>query len=497
MKLQDLFLGFPAHFLNSGNPEVFNIQFDSRKIEPGSLFVAIRGNKSDGHQFLSSAVKSGACALVVAKASHKNERSQIHSIPVIEVDDTRKCLDFISAQFYGWPSRNLVFFGITGTNGKTSVGYLLEHIMNGVSQPTGVIGTIDHHLGSQVWSSEMTTPDPIFLQMRLAEMLKLGAKAAALEISSHALEQNRADSVALDVAIFTNLTQDHLDYHLTMDSYFLSKQKLFSEVLQGSSKKKKTAVINTSDPWGVQLSVPKDVQKLTYGKSKADFTYEILEMDATKTVFQIEFRNQKYIAHSTLTGEHNVQNALAALVATYAVGVDLKLAVSKLQTFRGVPGRLQRVASSAVSVFVDYAHSPDALENVLRSLQQIRNQAPCARGKIWLVFGCGGDRDKGKRPQMAQIAEKYSDRIMVTSDNPRTELPEAIIADIIAGFSSKAQFEKQVDRKKAIEAVLDQAQSADFVLITGKGHEDYQIMGTKKIHFSDYEVAENYLKGKK
>jgi UDP-N-acetylmuramoyl-L-alanyl-D-glutamate--2,6-diaminopimelate ligase len=537
MKLQELLRGLPiVEILNDSDPEVADLQFDSRRAQPGSLFVAVPGGITDGHRFLTEAARQGAIAVVVQKGSvfyekmSDLERNQI-AVPIVVVEDSRSALDFLACQLHGNPSRDLFCVGVTGTNGKTSLTYLLEYLFNFALSPMGVIGTIDNHIlvspprkealpkealmgeplpkealmgasGAKrkvVWPPDGTTPNPVLLQERLREFLSLGAKSVALEVTSHALEQKRSDSVSFDMGIFTNLTQDHLDYHLTMEKYFLSKVRFFVDVLQNSPKENKIAIINISDPWGARLcEITKDCDfnKITFGRDLGDFNYKIQSMSATETRFTLQTAQGQFEVKSPLSGEHNVQNVVAALATVAGAGFDLRVAIHALKGFPGIPGRLQLVSNSQNrQVFVDYAHTPDGLENVLKTLRNIRAQSEHPGGRIWTIFGCGGDRDPGKRPIMAKIAESLSEEIVVTSDNPRTEDAEKIIDQIVAGFSSGARFTREVDRKKAIETTLELSGPNDLVLIAGKGHEETQTIGQQKFHFSDFEVAENYMKG--
>ncbi|MGE5086586.1 MAG: UDP-N-acetylmuramoyl-L-alanyl-D-glutamate--2,6-diaminopimelate ligase [Bacillota bacterium] len=497
MKLQHLFSiipGIPLHALP--DVELTGIFNDARLVTQDSVFVAIRGSKLDGHSFISDAIAKGAVALVV------EDRSQIptdfHGF-VYHTVSSREALDLLASRFYEDPGQELFCFGVTGTNGKTSVTYMIESILNQAQVPTGVIGTVNHHLQAKVWPSEMTTPDPVFLQKRLREFRNEGARAVAMEVSSHALDQARVNSVPFNTVIFTNLTRDHLDYHQTMDQYFEAKQKLFTDLLWKTSKRPCFAIINIDDKYGRRMRVADPAILWTYGSSKdADIHYKIKRMDFALTSFEVTTPLGKGEVHLPMSGVHNVMNALAALGAGLSAGVPLEMCIQALNSFTGVPGRLQSVPNAQnLSVFVDYAHSPDALENVLMALTKVRENLKSS-ARIWTVFGCGGDRDKGKRPLMAEMALKYSDCVVITSDNPRTEEPEAIIQDILAGVPSSAKDKVTVlaDRKEAIHVTLKKAQSGDVILIAGKGHEDYQIIGTTKFPFSDVQVAQEAMQGR-
>lgn len=472
--------------------EVTGVFNDARQVIPGSVFFAIPGSKLDGHSFLSDAIAKGALALVVQDSA--NVPDSFAGVVVV-VPNTREALDLVASRFYHDPGQELFCVGVTGTNGKTSVTYMTEAILNAGRLPAGVIGTVNHHLGEKVWPSEMTTPDPIFLQKRLREFRSEGAMAVAMEVSSHALDQKRVDSVPFNTVIFTNLTRDHLDYHLTMDRYFEAKQRLFTDLLWKTDKRPCFAIVNIADKYGRRLKVADPATLWTFGTKDADLRFEILKMDFALTHFKVHTPGGDGEIRLPMSGLHNVQNAVAALGAGLSAGLPLALCISALENFTGVPGRLQSVPNSRdLSVFVDYAHSPDALENVLVALNSVRENLKSS-ARIWTVFGCGGDRDKGKRPLMAQMALKYSDEVVVTSDNPRTEEPQAIIRDILIGISDadKARTTVLEDRKEAIGQTIQRAKLGDVILIAGKGHEDYQIIGKDKFPFSDIKVASEAL----
>lgn len=494
MNLQHLFSVLPeAPEKALSHLQVTGLFNDARKVLPGSVFVAIRGVKFDGHNFIPEAVSKGVAALVV---EDKNKVPENFDGIVLTVPNTREALDVLAARYYGDPAQELFCVGVTGTNGKTSVTYMVEAILNFGKISTGVIGTVNHHLGNKVWPSDLTTPDPIFLQKRLREFRDEGAQAVAMEVSSHALDQHRVDSIPFNAVIFTNLTRDHLDYHQTMENYFGAKQKLFTDLLWRTTKKPSFAIINTDDKLGRRLQVADPATLWTYGAKGADFGFKIKYMDFTSTHFQVMTPAGAAEVQLPMSGVHNVMNALAALAVGVAAGIPLATCAEALTQFRGVPGRLQSVPNTKkISIFVDYAHTPDALENVLIALTKVRENLK-AQARIWTIFGCGGDRDKGKRPLMAQMALKYSDEVVITSDNPRTENPQSIINDILEGVSDKTKVRTITDRRMAILEALNKVQEGDVVLIAGKGHEDYQIVGTEKIPFSDLEIAEQALREK-
>ncbi|MCC2679923.1 MAG: UDP-N-acetylmuramoylalanyl-D-glutamate--2,6-diaminopimelate ligase [Pseudobdellovibrio sp.] len=471
--------------------EVTGICFDTRKVTQDSVFVAIKGSDNDGHNYLAQAASAGAIALVV---ENKSNVPADYPYLVVELGDTRAALDMLASRFYNYPSHELFCFGVTGTNGKTSITYILEHILAFHHKKAGVIGTVNHRAGEKVWTTQMTTPDPVTLQARLRDFVNEGAVAAAMEVSSHALEQSRVKSVNFNTVIFTNLTLDHLDYHKTMQNYFEAKQKLFTDMMWLTHKSPKFAVINIDDSYGRRLKVAEDVIAWTYGQRESDFQFKILNMNFSDTEIEVKTEVETIRALLPVTGRHTIYNIVASAVAAMSFGISLEQSLEAMRNFTGVPGRLQKVNSrSEKIVFVDYAHTPDALENVLNSIVQVRAESKL-QNKIFTVFGCGGDRDKSKRPLMAKIAAKLSDFVIVTSDNPRTENPEAIVNEVCAGFSGgEKNFESIVDREQAIAKALQAAKPGDVVLIAGKGHEDYQIIGTEKRYFSDFDVAKKYL----
>lgn len=505
MKLSDLLKILPEYQAltqdSLGDAEVKWITQDTRQVVSGSVYIAIQGAQFDGHQFLQNAIDLGAVALIISKGQKEKFSDLLKSYHglVLEVGDTRESLQRLASHFYQDPTRNLLVFGVTGTNGKTSVTYMIEYVLNQKGIKCGVLGTINHHLGDINWDSAMTTPDPISLQKRIFEMKELGAQAIAMEVSSHALEQKRAHSVHFDRVIFTNLTQDHLDYHKTMDEYFRAKQILFTELLHENPKFPLFAIVNLDDPFGRKLRVSSRAGILTYGSdSSADFHFEIESIDFSGTTFRLTIPD--VLGQDTITckipliGQHNVANIISVVAALATVGVNPRESLKILESFPGVPGRLESVANvKGLAALVDYAHTPDALKNVLLSLQKVRASGS-QNSKIWTVFGCGGDRDRTKRPLMAAIAEEFSDFVIATSDNPRTENPEKILEEVASGFKNKnsPQIFIEADRKAAIELALRNAGPQDVLLVAGKGHEDYQIIGATKIPFSDQKVIREF-----
>ncbi|MCB0406681.1 MAG: UDP-N-acetylmuramoyl-L-alanyl-D-glutamate--2,6-diaminopimelate ligase, partial [Bdellovibrionales bacterium] len=433
MKLAQLFSIYPEYRVGETiHKDVVNICRDSRDVVPGSVFVAISGYKVDGHEYISKAIENGAIG-IVAESTAKIPKE--YSGAVVIVTDTRVALQKLASHFYGNPASELFCVGVTGTNGKTTITYMVEAILNHYGWPTGVLGTINHHLGDHVWKSSLTTPDAVDLQRRLREFCALGAKAVVFEVSSHALSQYRVDEVPFDVTVFSNLSRDHLDYHLTMENYFHSKERLFTDVLAQSSKSEIFAVINQADEYGQKIFPTDRAHVFRYGERDVDISFTINKMDFQGSEFEIITSRGTVEVQLPIPGLFNIYNALAASGVGLAAHISLSKIAEALSEFQGVPGRLQRVPLSDVcrpAIFIDYAHTPDALEKVLESLNEVR-KASQSQGQIITVFGCGGDRDKGKRPIMGSLAEKYSDLIFITSDNPRTEDPEQIIQDVLVG----------------------------------------------------------------
>lgn len=476
------------------NRDMSGIYFDARSVVPDSIFVAVTGTKTDGHQYIQQAIENGAIGLVVEK---------IDLVPnyfqgaVYLAKNSREVLDVIASRFYHNPSEKLFMFGVTGTNGKTSITYLLEHILNSSNKRVGVMGTVNHRIGDHIWESQMTTPDPVTLQLRLKDFLEYKAYAAALEVSSHALDQNRVDSVHFNTVIYTNLTLDHLDYHQTMQNYFEAKQKLFTDLLWKSKKNILFAIVNIDDSYGRRLKICDRAVVWTYGQGESDFQFKILSMSFAETVFELNTPLEKVEIKICVPGVHTVYNVVASIAAAITAGVTLKQAISALQDFVGIPGRLEKVKTDKNrNIFVDYAHTPDALLNSLKSIRKIQEEMNIT-SKVITVFGCGGDRDKSKRPLMGQIACELSDEVIVTSDNPRSEEPEQIIKDILTGVPENFKnVSSEIDREKAIRKAIAIAKDNDVILIAGKGHENYQIIKGIKYDFSDVNVAQKILEEK-
>ncbi len=487
MKLAQLLSIFPQlRWGNAAALEANEVTQDSRAVKNGTVFVAIRGNSGDGHQYLAKAADAGAVALIVEDDS---AIPKSYTGAIVKVASTRQALDQLAKRFYGNPAAELFCVGVTGTNGKTTVTYMVEAILNHFGWPTGVMGTIDHHFEKHKWASQLTTPDALTLQRRLREFVALGARAAAFEVSSHALDQARAESIPFAVGVFTNFTRDHLDYHVTMEQYFRAKERLFNELL-GNNPNAAVAVLNGDDPEIRKVRVKEGVTAWWFGKTAADFTFRVMKQDLNGSFFHLSTPRGTCEVQLPCPGEHNIYNAVAAIAASLAAGCSLHTAGEALSRFYGAPGRLEKVPNArGLHIFVDYAHTDDALRTVLRALAALRSEMS-SRAKILTVFGCGGDRDRGKRPLMAKAATELSDTVIITSDNPRTEDPLKIIEDVRAGVPRDwaGTLMVEPDRKKALALALQSSREGDVILVAGKGHEDYQIIGDKKFPFSDVQV---------
>ena len=485
--MSDLLAALPERTVHGALPaSVTGVASDSRLIAPGDCFVAVPGFRQDARRFAAEALARGA-ALVVTEGSPLDVAA-----PQILVPSARRGLASLAATYYGHPSRRLTLVGITGTNGKTTTSYLVEALLRARGQRTGVIGTIQYVLGDERRPAGQTTPEALELQGMLAEMLARGVKGVAMEVSSHALALDRASDLAFDVAVFTNLTQDHLDFHRTFEAYAAAKRRLF-ELLADSPKPRRVAVVNADDPAEAEMVRDLDLSVLRFGRDEgADV--RAVEQRSTLEGIRMEVATPRGGVRITspLIGEHNVQNLLGAV----AVGLALELApaaiAAALAAVDTVPGRFEQVrAGQPFLVVVDYAHTPDALERVLATARKLTS------GRLAAVFGCGGDRDRGKRPLMGAIAARLCDRLWITSDNPRSERPEAILDEIVEGVRGSSlgppRHAVLVDRRAAIRAALGWARAGDTVIIAGKGHETYQIIGQDVLSFDDREEARRVL----
>jgi UDP-N-acetylmuramoyl-L-alanyl-D-glutamate--2,6-diaminopimelate ligase len=469
---------------------VSSIEYDSRRVEPGCLFVAIRGFVTDGHAFIEKACRAGAAAVLV------EETTGAAAIPEIVVPDTRECLGLVAHEFYGRPSERLETHGITGTNGKTTTTYLLDSIFREAGRKTGVVGTLGYRLGDRVMVGDRTSPESLDLARLLASMVEAEVEVVTMEVSSHALKLSRAAGMQFDTATFTNLSRDHLDFHGSLEEYARAKRILFDLLEGGGGKDGAAAIVNGDDPFGSELvSMLRSsgrVEVLTYGMGECDVTAGDLSTTPSGTTARFHTPAGDIDVRLALISAFNVMNALAATAVAVSRGVPLDAIAAGLARVEKVEGRLELVdAGQDFTIVVDYAHTPDALGQVLGALAQL------PAGKIITVFGCGGDRDRGKRPMMGEIAVRNSDVVIVTSDNPRTEDPAQIIEEILAGTEDVPAgsvrpgvvLEANESRREAIRRAVELARRGDIVLIAGKGHEDYQILGDRKIHFDDREEA--------
>ncbi len=472
---------------SGADTEVRSLCYDSRAAAEGSLFFALRGAGADGHDFIPAALAAG-CAGVVSQ----RHPEQPDASPWVRVPDSRAALSAMAAAFYGHPSRGLKVAGVTGTNGKSTTALLLHSLLAAAHRRPGLLGTMFYDLGDGGLSeSTHTTPESLDLQRYLAEMRDNGCRSVAMEVSSHGLDQGRAADVEFDVAIFTNLSHDHLDYHGDMASYFAAKRRLFEQLATGA-KPKRLAVVNIDDIWGKKLvnEFPEGTAEVvTYGMgSGADYRAGNIKSSREGTEFALEARGRQMRVRTPLIGRFNVSNCLAALAAGVGLGLNLREAVANLASVPQVPGRLESVAGArAFGVFVDYAHTPDALENALETLRELSPR------RLVAVFGCGGNRDIPKRRAMGEIAARLADYSVITSDNPRQEDPEKIIRDIESGFGSGGGFEAVVDRREAIGRGVELLGKGDILLIAGKGHEAYQQFADRTVPFDDRVVARQML----
>jgi UDP-N-acetylmuramoyl-L-alanyl-D-glutamate--2,6-diaminopimelate ligase len=482
--------------------EIEGIAYDSRRVETGFLFVAMKGQEADGHDYIEEAIEKGACAVVL-----EDESRRIKGIPTVVVPNSRKALGTISTAFFENPSAKMTLIGITGTNGKTTTAYLAESIARGAGFRPGVIGTIDYHFQGTSRKAITTTPESYDLQKTLKDMLEEGVSHVIMEISSHALHQHRTEGCHFDIGVFTNLTPDHLDYHKTMDHYFESKASLFTHALRTSMKADSVALINLDDPKGRVLWERLPLSKMSYGL-RGERHISAKEIHATIAGLSAKITTPSgwFSIHSSLLGDFNLYNILAATGIGLALQVDLESVRSGIEALGGVPGRVEGIENErGLHIFVDYAHTPDALERILKAVRDAKGG-----GRVITVFGCGGDRDRAKRPLMGAIAGRFSDLTVITSDNPRTEDPSAIIAEIEQGMRTESiramergelahglrekGYIKLLERREGIRLAIKLAQAGDVIVVAGKGHEDYQIIGRERHPFDDRHEIRQALK---
>ena len=471
--------------------QITGLQYDSRKVAKGNVFVAIRGTERDGHRFVQSAVTAGATVVVVEDEGAAPDALMLHAgVCKLVVPDSRAALAAMSRNFYANPSCSLRMVGVTGTNGKTTTTHLVRAILEAAGERAGLIGTIEYRIGDEVHPATHTTPESLELNGLLAAMVDKGCTAAVMEVSSHALAMKRVEGVRFQTAVFTNLTQDHLDFHGSMDAYRHAKRILF-ETLDRSA----TAVTNANDPYGMEMVAGTPAKVLTYGTGKdPDLRAADIALGVRGCSFTMAAAGISGTVTSSLTGQFNVSNILAATGAGVALGLPWDAIRAGIASVRSVRGRFEQVvAPQGWTAIVDYAHTPDALENVLKTIHGVKAPGP---GRVITVFGCGGNRDAGKRPIMGRIASSMSDLTIVTSDNPRGEDPDAIIAQIVAGVTPGREVQVEPDRRKAIRRALSAAGRDDVVLIAGKGHENYQVVGATRAHFDDREEVDAFLEGR-
>lgn len=475
---------------NAPSPDLMlsSIEYDSRKVSEGALFVAIPGETADGHRYIPAAVAAGAAVVVGEK------EPETCGVPFVKVKNARKALALLSAAFFGNPAEKLTLIGITGTNGKTTISYILESILASAGHSCGVMGTVSTRFCGTEKPSAMTTPESRDIQKTLAEMVQAGVTHAVMEVSSHALAMERVTGCGFDAAIFTNLTQDHLDYHGSMESYWEMKKRLFGHLKKGAK-----GVINAASTHGRELIESPICPVYAVGHAAGELTSKNIDLAIDCTTGELLTKEGAFAFKTRATGRYNLENILCAAGAALSIGIPMDAVIQGIETFR-VPGRLESVDNSRnLHLFVDYAHTPDALENVLSTLRSL------VPGRLISVFGCGGDRDRTKRPIMGHIGTRYSDLSVITSDNPRTEDPHQILDDVIAGVDPSLQrldaagslspkspkgYLVEPDRRQAIALAVHAATPGDTIIVAGKGHETYQIIGTERIDFDDrVEVA--------
>jgi len=461
--------------------EISGITSNSKMVSPGNLFVAKRGQVSDGNQYIPEAIKAGATCVLTDIYDPSLQLVQIISPDVIGTEAT------LARNYYQSASEDLFMVGVTGTSGKTTTSYAIKHILECAKMRSGLVGTIEYVMGDVRYPATRTTPDVVANHKMLREMVRAGMDACVMEVTSHALEQRRAQHIEFDVACFTNLTHEHLDYHVSMESYCKAKQKLFLDLKNGTEK---VAIFNSDCPWSERMKEGCRAKIITYGiEKKADITASDISFNAKGTTFEVHYENQRARFSWPLIGRFNVSNALCVIAVGLTRGLTLEELSGYMHTFQTAPGRLERVENSLkLNLYVDYAHKADALRNVLITLRECMK----GHGKLITVFGCGGDRDKEKRPMMACAAEELSDVVIVTSDNPRSEDPQLIAKEICSGFTSPERHLIELDRKKAIELAVDLATPDDIIVIAGKGHEVKQYFNNYTIDFDDRLIAKEY-----
>ncbi|MDR0800483.1 MAG: UDP-N-acetylmuramoyl-L-alanyl-D-glutamate--2,6-diaminopimelate ligase [Endomicrobium sp.] len=488
MKLKEILSYENVAVAGDENAEVSGLSFDSRKIGKNYAFFALPGHNTDGRKYIDEAVAKGASVIIA------NSRCDTDATQVI-VEDIFRFMALFSAKFYNYPDRELKIIGVTGTNGKTTITYMIESIFANSGIDCGVIGTVNYRYKGKIIEADNTTPQSLDIYRIMREMADNGVKYLAIEVSSHALSLGRVYGIEFDIAVFTNLTRDHLDFHKSMGSYFEAKSMLFKGLGTGRKSNRKYAIINADDEYGKRLLKAEiNAEIKLYSALEgvfADFKAKNIKIANNGGVFDLVFYNERTKIGIKHIGLYNIYNALAAFSAVVCSGISFEKAVEGLNSSKQSPGRLERVNTKGLGfeIVVDYAHTDDALKNVLQALKEIKPK------RIITVFGCGGDRDRTKRPLMGKTAVEMSDFVFVTSDNPRTEDPQEIILDIEVGIkrADKKNYKVVVDRETAIKEAVMMADKDDIVLLAGKGHETYQVIGNEKVHFNDIEIAEKYI----
>jgi UDP-N-acetylmuramoyl-L-alanyl-D-glutamate--2,6-diaminopimelate ligase len=483
MKLAGLLQDVPViATTGDANPDITAIAADSRVVKPGALFVAIPGLQTDGAKFIDAAISKGASAIVAESAPRPD-------VPSVQVADARAALAQLAANFYGRPAEKLSIAGVTGTSGKTTTAKMLESIFDATGEAVGLIGTIEYRAGEERLVADRTTPDAVVLQEWFAKMAEAGVRHAVMEVSSHALALKRTHGVHFAAAVFTNLSRDHFDFHKDFEDYFAAKKILFDQI----DRTKRTAVVNADDEYGARLAGELGPAAMTFGRGPGA---DIRPSDD----FEISVRGLRGVVHtpdgdvhveSNLLGAPNLANWMAAIGAALVVGIPIDRIEAGIWNLDSVRGRFERVpvADGGPTVIVDYAHKPDALEKLLHAVRDLAGDK-----RVSILIGCGGDRDKGKRPQMGEIASRLADRVILTSDNPRSEKPEAILDDMERGIAGAKNYERIADRREAIARAVASASGEDVIVIAGKGHETYQVVGDRVVHFDDREEAELALR---
>ena len=481
MKVKNLLCNIEYKLLQgSVDTEIKKVEYDSRKVSENDAFLCITGFKTDGHKYALNAVKSGASVIFCEKEIEGIDEN----VTVIKFENTRKALAHIAAEFYGRPSERMNVVGVTGTNGKTTTTFLIKSVLDKIGHKTGIIGTIENRIGDEIIPTERTTPESLELQELFKRMADEGCKDVVMEVSSHALDLHRVDEIRYNIGIFTNLTQDHLDYHITMENYKIAKSLLFERCL--------SSVINIDDEAGDFMVSKSKGRVITFAiDKKADLQAENIHISADGVKFTLDYEGKEYPVSLNTPGKFSIYNALGAIGACILMGIDMNTIIEGLSENKGVSGRFQTVRSKrGFNAIVDYAHTPDGLENILKTAKEF------VKGRIITVFGCGGDRDRTKRPIMGEIAGIYSDYCVITSDNPRTEDPTRILDDVEPGTKkSGCEYIKIVDRREAINYAVKMAKEGDVVVVAGKGHENYQIFADKTIHFDDVEEVRKAFGG--